>query len=110
MIPPELQRQLQPYFPEGAPWGAITVRYQSLRGLAVYRPASVAPRAVMALTLPGAAQNLQTVGLTIDDDIYLDPAFGHLDTAAGMALFSCKRGFKPSLNHLFCLLSSHPVA
>ena len=86
MIPPEIQRQLQAYFPGGAPWDAITLTHQSLRGMAVYLPASLAPRAAMAVTLPGAAQSLQTVGVTIGRHIYLDPSFGKLDTAAGQAL------------------------
>ena len=88
MISPDLAYQLRDYFPEGAPWSDIEVTQQTLRGLALFGPASLAARAVGAVTLPGAAANLQTVGLTIGRHIYLDPSFGQLDTAAGQALLA----------------------
>jgi hypothetical protein len=50
-------------------------------------PLSVAPRPIMAMTfLNPLARALQTVGMTVGKHIYLDPNYGKLETAAGLAL------------------------
>lgn len=90
MIPREAQDALREFFPSDTPWESIQFSHESLRGMAVTdldAPLSVIPRPIMAMTFPNAlARALQTVGVTIGRHIYLDPNFGKLDTAAGLAL------------------------
>lgn len=86
MIAPELEQELRPFFSGRVPWDDIRLTFQSLQGMSMYQPAALAPRAMQALTLKGAARALQTAGVTIKRHVILDPNFGKLDTAAGMAL------------------------
>ena len=87
-IPQQARELLEQFFPGGARWDAELVFRQLSFMSGVAAPSSYGPRAVAAVTLPRAQQRLRPIGRSLDGIVILDPRFGNLDTAAGLALLA----------------------
>ena len=85
MVPDRARRVLTPFFP-GLNWEGIQIhvgRLPASQGLMV-----MLPRPLAAVTGYDAARTLQTVGVTIGEDIFLSPQHADEGTAAGLALLA----------------------
>lgn len=85
MVPERARQILEPLMGPGIPWDDITVHIGRLP-TATLVPSALVPRAVKAVTAQEPARSLQTVGVTIDRDIWLARGHADFESAAGLAL------------------------
>lgn len=87
MVPDRARQVLEPLMGPGIPWDDITLHVGRLPNAALV-PSALAPRAAMAVTAKEPARSLQTVGMTIDRDIWLARGHDDFESAAGLALLA----------------------
>ena len=87
MVPERARQVLEPLMGQGIPWNDITVHVGRLPQASL-APHALVPRAVMAVSLKEPARSLQTVGMTIDREIWLARGHDDFDSAAGLALLA----------------------
>ena len=86
LVPTETRELLAPFMAPDFPWGGVEITLASLDNLPPDQPHTVFPLAVRRVTRRGRARGLQVVGMTVGRHVFLDPRFGDLNTAAGLAL------------------------
>ena len=87
MVPDRARQVLEPLMGSGIPWNDVQVHIGRLpQGMVA--PQALVRRAAMAVTAKGAARALQTVGMTIERDIWLARGYDDFESAAGLALLA----------------------
>lgn len=82
MVPSDVQQLLSPFLPGGIPWEKVTITYEPLLETVASHPRT------LATVLTARGRRLRTVGRSLGTSIQLDPDFGDLNTAAGLALLA----------------------
>ena len=87
MVPERARQVLEPLMGQGIPWNDITIHVGRLPQASL-APHALVPRTVMAVSLKEPARSLQTVGMTIDREIWLARGHDDFESAAGLALLA----------------------
>ena len=87
MVPEQARQVLEPLMGSGIPWDDITVHVGRLPNAGLI-PHALGRRAAMAVTATEPVRSLQTVGMTIERDVWLAKGHAEFQSAAGLALLA----------------------
>lgn len=87
MIPSPLRSTLLPYLPASTPWERANIRVERIPD-EDNNPRSYVFRKLTRVTVPKslAIRNLETAGMSIENDVIINPKYAFFDTASGLAL------------------------
>ncbi|MDP2665160.1 MAG: DUF4157 domain-containing protein [bacterium] len=87
MIPAPLRSVLSPYLPISTPWERTNIRVERIPE-EDDNPRSYVFRKITRFTVPKslAIRNLETAGMSVGNDVIINPKYAFFETASGMAL------------------------